>query len=170
LADLIESSCELAVGPGFFDLLVSVAADVPPFFDEGPLGSGAVFRGGDGAWASCYGLSWLLDRSRYGGAILITSNRSVGEWGTVFGDAVVATAILDRLLHHSHVVTIRSDSYRLKEKRRSGLLQNTVAVEAKLIEAAKRGVNIAAHLEKTHQRPSYGLVLLPRRTVTFIPG
>ena len=35
--------------------------------------------------------------------MLVTSNRSVGEWGGVFGDAVVATAILDRLLHHSHV-------------------------------------------------------------------
>jgi DNA replication protein DnaC len=82
----------------------------------------------------------LVSRRYERGAILITSNRSVGEWGTVFGDAVVATAILDRLLHHSHVVTIRGDSYRLKEKRRSGLLQNTAAVEAKLIEAAKRGV------------------------------
>ena len=38
-------------------------------------------------------------------------------------DAVVATAILDRLLHHSHVLTIRGDSYRLREKRRSGLLK-----------------------------------------------
>ena len=42
---------------------------------------------------------------------------------TVFGDSVVATAILDRLRHHSHVLTIRGDSYRLREKRRSGLLQ-----------------------------------------------
>ena len=41
----------------------------------------------------------------------------------MFGDAVVATAILDRLLHHSHVITIRGDSYRLREKRRSGLIQ-----------------------------------------------
>ncbi len=57
------------------------------------------------------------------GAVLITSNRSVVEWGTVFGDAVVATAILDRLLHHSHVITIRGDSYRLREKRRSGLIK-----------------------------------------------
>jgi DNA replication protein DnaC len=55
--------------------------------------------------------------------MLITSNRSIGEWGTVFGDAVVATAILDRLLHHSHVITIRGDSYRLREKRRTGLLK-----------------------------------------------
>src|SRR3546814_3917956 len=56
-------------------------------------------------------------------AILLTSNRSVAEWGTVFGDPVVATAILDRLLHHSTVITIRGDSYRLREKRRAGLLQ-----------------------------------------------
>ena len=45
--------------------------------------------------------------------------------GSVFGDPVVATAILDRLLHHSHVLTIRGDSYRLRAKRRSGLLQKT---------------------------------------------
>jgi DNA replication protein DnaC len=44
------------------------------------------------------------------------SNRSVGEWGTVFGDPVVATAILDHLLHHSQVVTIRGDRDRLREK------------------------------------------------------
>ncbi len=65
----------------------------------------------------------LVSRRYEKGAILITSNRSVGEWGGVFGDPVVATAILDRLLHHSAVITIRGDSYRLREKRRSGLLQ-----------------------------------------------
>ena len=57
------------------------------------------------------------------GSILITSNRAVGEWGDVFGDAVVATAILDRLLHHSHVLTITGESYRLREKRRAGALK-----------------------------------------------
>lgn len=65
----------------------------------------------------------LVSRRYEKGSILITSNRSVGEWGGVFGDPVVATAILDRLLHHSTVITIRGDSYRLREKRRSGLLQ-----------------------------------------------
>ena len=65
----------------------------------------------------------LVSRRYERGSMLITSNRSVGEWGTVFGDSVVATAILDRLLHHSHVVTIRGDSYRLREKRRSGLVK-----------------------------------------------
>jgi len=52
--------------------------------------------------------------------MLITSNRSVAERGTVFADPVVATVILDRLLHHSHVLTIRGDSYRLPAKRKSG--------------------------------------------------
>mgnify|MGYP006780138015 CR=1 FL=1 len=61
------------------------------------------------------------------GSTLITSNRAVGEWGAVFGDAVVATAILDRLLHHSQVITIRGDSYRLREKRRGGFLQKPAA-------------------------------------------
>jgi len=64
----------------------------------------------------------LVSRRYERGSMLITSNRSVGEWGTVFGDPVVATAILDRLLHHSQVVTIRGDSYRLREKRRAGLV------------------------------------------------
>ena len=65
----------------------------------------------------------LVSRRYERGSLLVTSNRSVGEWGEVFGDPVVATAILDRMLHHSHVVTIRGESYRLREKRRSGLLK-----------------------------------------------
>lgn len=67
----------------------------------------------------------LVSRRYERGSLLLTSNRSVGEWGTVFGDPVIATAILDRLLHHSHVVTIRGDSYRLREKRRAGLVAPT---------------------------------------------
>jgi hypothetical protein len=49
--------------------------------------------------------------------MLVTSNQLMAEWGGVFGGAVVATAIQDRLLHHSHVITIRGDSYRLRTKR-----------------------------------------------------
>jgi DNA replication protein DnaC len=71
----------------------------------------------------------LVSRRYERGSLLVTSNRAVGEWGSVFGDPVVATAILDRLLHHSHVVTIRGDSYRLREKRRSGLLSKSGSKE-----------------------------------------
>ena len=73
----------------------------------------------------------LVSRRYERGSLLVTSNRSVSEWGTVLNDAVVATAILDRLLHHSHVLTIRGDSYRLREKRRSGLIKsNTTPAQA----------------------------------------
>lgn len=50
--------------------------------------------------------------------MLITSNRPVGEWGMVFGDAVVATAIPDSLLHYGTVLTLRGERFRLRKKRR----------------------------------------------------
>jgi len=65
----------------------------------------------------------LVSRRYERAATLITTNRSVGEWGEIFGDVVVAAAILDRLLHHSQVITIRGDSFRLKAKRKSGLVK-----------------------------------------------
>lgn len=48
-------------------------------------------------------------------AMILTSNRSFGEWGEVFGDSVVAAALLDRLLHHAIVIQIEGSSYRLRE-------------------------------------------------------
>lgn len=48
-------------------------------------------------------------------AMILTSNRSFGEWGEVFGDTVVAAALLDRLLHHAIVVHIEGSSYRLRD-------------------------------------------------------
>jgi len=56
------------------------------------------------------------------GSIILTSNKSYGDWGSIFGDPIIATAILDRLLHHSTTVNIRGESYRLKDRRRAGLV------------------------------------------------
>jgi DNA replication protein DnaC len=55
-------------------------------------------------------------------SLILTSNKSYLDWGEVFNDHVLATAILDRLLHHSTTLNIKGESYRLKEKRRAGLL------------------------------------------------
>ena len=55
------------------------------------------------------------------GSIILTSNKSYGDWGTIFGDPIIATAILDRLLHHSTTINIRGESYRLKDRRKAGL-------------------------------------------------
>ena len=52
----------------------------------------------------------------------IISTSPLPDWGELLGDTVIATAILDRLLHHSHVLNIRGESYRLKDKRQAGLL------------------------------------------------
>ncbi len=54
------------------------------------------------------------------GSIILTSNKSYGEWGSIFGDPIIATAILDRLLHHSTTMNIRGESYRFKERRKAG--------------------------------------------------
>lgn len=57
------------------------------------------------------------------GSIILTSNKSYGQWGEIFaGDSVIASAILDRLLHHSTTINIKGESYRLKEKKKAGLL------------------------------------------------
>lgn len=49
---------------------------------------------------------------------IFTSNKSFSEWGEVLGDQVMASAVLDRVLHHSIVVNIKGDSYRLKDRRK----------------------------------------------------
>ena len=64
------------------------------------------------------------------GAIILSSNKSFSEWGELFTDQVLATALLDRLLHHSTLINIRGQSYRLKEKRQAGVFQRPEALEA----------------------------------------
>src|SRR5690348_6706179 len=64
----------------------------------------------------------LVSRRYERASLIITSNKSFIDWGEVFGDQVLATAILDRLLHHSSTINIKGESFRLKEKRRAGLL------------------------------------------------
>lgn len=57
------------------------------------------------------------------GSLILTSNLPFGQWDQTFADdATLTAALLDRLLHHAHVVPISGDSYRLKEKRRAGVL------------------------------------------------
>ncbi len=57
------------------------------------------------------------------GATIVTSNLPFGQWDTTFaGDATLTAALLDRLLHHAHIVPIQGDSYRLRNKRKAGLM------------------------------------------------
>ncbi len=69
----------------------------------------------------------LVSRRDTKGSMVITSNKSYGEWGEVVADQVLAGAILDRLLHVSTTINIRGQSYRLREKRRAGVFHDLPA-------------------------------------------
>ena len=68
----------------------------------------------------------LISRRYENGSIILTSNKSFTEWGEVFSDTVLASAILDRLLHHATTINIKGESYRLKEKRKAGFFNREV--------------------------------------------
>jgi len=60
---------------------------------------------------------FMLVSSRYERAsMIVTSNKPFSGWGEIFGDEVVATAMVDRLIHHAEVISLRGDSYRLKDR------------------------------------------------------
>jgi DNA replication protein DnaC len=67
--------------------------------------------------AEAANLFFQLVSSRYEQAsLIVTSNKPFGRWGEVFGDDVVAAAMIDRLVHHAEVVSLKGDSYRLKDR------------------------------------------------------
>jgi len=67
--------------------------------------------------AEAANLFFQLVSSRYERAsLIVTSNKPFGRWGEVFGDDVVAAAMIDRLVHHAEVIALTGDSYRLKDR------------------------------------------------------
>ncbi len=67
--------------------------------------------------AEAANLFFQLVSARYERAsVIVTSNKPFGRWGEVFGDPVVAAAMIDRLVHHAEVVSLKGDSYRLKDR------------------------------------------------------
>jgi len=74
-------------------------------------------------------LFFQLVNARYEkGSLILTSNKNFKEWGEIFGDSVAAAAMLDRLLHHCHIVNIKGNSYRLKQYPGLSLPQDTTLV------------------------------------------
>jgi DNA replication protein DnaC len=68
-------------------------------------------------------LFFQLINTRYErGSIILTSNKRFGQWGEIMTDDAVATATLDRLLHHCHVVSLDGDSYRMKDRIKTGVV------------------------------------------------
>jgi DNA replication protein DnaC len=68
------------------------------------------------------------------GSIILTSNLSFGQWGETFaGNTALTSAMLDRILHHAHVIQIKGDSYRLKEKRKAGIIKTDLPNDKELV-------------------------------------
>ena len=55
------------------------------------------------------------------GSVILTSNKHFSSWGELLSDTVLATALLDRLLHHAHVINIRGETYRLRDRLKAGI-------------------------------------------------
>jgi DNA replication protein DnaC len=62
--------------------------------------------------------TFILISQRYEkGSLIITSNKTFDEWGNIFWDSILASAILDRIVHHCHLVLIKGESFRMKEQK-----------------------------------------------------
>jgi DNA replication protein DnaC len=79
----------------------------------------------------------LVSRRYEKGALILTSNRGFSQWNEIFNDPVIATAILDRILHHATTINIKGSSYRLKEKVKAGLMR-----EPEIQNDTEEGVNL----------------------------
>jgi len=94
-------------------------------------------------------LQVICSRYEKQAATIITSNKALSDWGHVFaGDAVMASAALDRLLHRATVINIRGDFYRMKEERITGLVPGSVA----LSDTPKGGLRTGPGRRAAHQQ------------------
>ncbi len=84
--------------------------------------------------------------------MILTSNRGFAEWGEVFGDPVVATALLDRLLHHAVVIQIEGSSYRMREH--AALVPENIRNGAALNPPSPK--RRSRHPKKGNPDPEYG--------------
>ena len=63
----------------------------------------------------------LVSRCYEEASPVVASNKAFNQWGEIFGDEVIAGAILDRLLHHSHIIAVQGESFRMRDKHTKGV-------------------------------------------------
>jgi DNA replication protein DnaC len=89
----------------------------------------------------------LMNRRYERASTVLTSNKGFEQWGEVLGDDVMAAALIDRVLHHCHLVNIRGNSYRMREhtELHRALLQSDVEEPAEAVRRPRRSKGSAAH-------------------------
>jgi DNA replication protein DnaC len=108
LADLI-TSLEQAQAAGRLEARLKVLAD-PALLVVDEIGYLPISRTGAMLFFQ------LMTRRHEHASTVLTSNKGFEEWGEIFGDEVMAAALVDRLVHHCHLVTIRGNSYRTRRQ------------------------------------------------------
>ena len=91
--------------------------------------------------------SGLAQQARQAAETVLTSNKGFEQWGEVLGDDVMAAALIDRVLHHCHLVNIRGNSYRMREhtELHRALLQSDVEEPAEAVRRSRKSKASAAH-------------------------
>lgn len=107
MADLITSREEARAGGRLQPRLKILTHPALLIVDE--IGYIPIFRTGATLFFQ------LVNRRDEVGSTILTSNQSFEEWGHILGDEVMATALIDRLLHHCHIVNVRGNSYRMRQ-------------------------------------------------------
>lgn len=80
--------------------------------------------------SAAHELFQIIAKRYESGSVIVTSNLNFGQWDqTLGGDSALAAALLDRLLHHAHVIALQGESYRLKDKRKAGLMDRKTAAK-----------------------------------------
>ena len=72
--------------------------------------------------------------------MILTTNKAFGRWAEILNDEAIATATLDRLLHHAHVFSLKGDSYRMKDRMKIGVVDPVEPQEKRNSETAEKGV------------------------------
>jgi hypothetical protein len=122
-------------------------------------------------------LFFQLVSSRYERASMtVISNKPFGRWGEVFGDDVVAAAMIDRLVHHAEVIALKGDSYRLKD-RDLGRVPTAVTddctsttMQGVRIRRCRKGVKMGVPLTAADQLPTASAEHKPSPTPARLPG
>jgi hypothetical protein len=96
--------------------------------------------------------------------MIVTNNKSFLDWSEIFHDQVLATAILDRLLRHATTLNIKGESYRLKEKRRPGILGRVSETKVEEEAAAVQNSGVPSLNPADSEKPCWEILNVPDRT------
>jgi DNA replication protein DnaC len=112
----------------------------------------------------------LINRRYERASTVLTSNKGFEEWGQIFGDEVMAAALIDRLLHHCHIVNIRGNSYRMRHHTELSKSLHAAPAEQRPRPPRQTGTTKKEKTTNSGSSPPSGVTFSPAAFVAFSPG